>query len=186
MHDSIMEAMWSTGHLSGSNAEYVEELYENYLADPDSVPLQWREFFDTLPAANGNSGGDVSHAAIRRDFKTLSKVSRFAPVLSNEAVVNSEHESKQVQVLQLISSYRVRGHQKAQLDPLGLMYRERVPDLELEFHDLSPIDYSTIFQTGSLFISDDSLGFGKNSVLQKDGRPFPRMMSPFVLENSVA
>lgn len=155
MHDSIMEAMWSTGHLSGSNAEYVEELYENYLADPDSVPLQWREFFDTLPAANGNSGGDVSHAAIRRDFKTLSKVSRFAPVLSNEAVVNSEHESKQVQVLQLISSYRVRGHQKAQLDPLGLMYRERVPDLELEFHDLSPIDYSTIFQTGSLFISKD-------------------------------
>ncbi|MDA0688020.1 MAG: 2-oxoglutarate dehydrogenase E1 component [Proteobacteria bacterium] len=155
MHDSMMEAMWSTGHLSGSNAEYVEELYESYLADPDSVPLQWRNFFDTLPSANGNKGGDVSHAAIRRDFKTLSKVSRFAPVLSNEAVVNSEHESKQVQVLQLISSYRVRGHQKAQLDPLGIMHRERVPDLELEFHDLSPIDYSTIFQTGSLFISKD-------------------------------
>lgn len=152
MHDSIMEAMWSTGHLSGSNAEYVEELYESYLSDPDSVPNQWREFFDTLPAQNGSSASDVSHAAIRKDFKTLSKTSRFAPVLSNEAVVNSEHESKQVQVLQLISSYRVRGHQKANLDPLGLMHRERVPDLELEFHDLSPIDYSTLFQTGSLFI----------------------------------
>ncbi len=155
MHDSMMEAMWSTGHLSGSNAEYVEELYESYLSDPDSVPQQWREFFDTLPAQSGSSVSDVSHAAIRRDFKSLSKTSRFAPVLSNEAVVNSEHESKQVQVLQLISSYRVRGHQKANLDPLGLMHRERVPDLELEFHDLSPIDYSTIFQTGSLFISKE-------------------------------
>ena len=47
----------------------------------------------------------------------------------------------------------MRGHQKANLDPLGIMHRERVLDLELEFHDLSPIDTSTIFQTGSLFIS---------------------------------
>ena len=47
----------------------------------------------------------------------------------------------------------MRGHQKANLDPLGIMHRERVLDLELEFHDLSPIDTSTVFQTGSLFIS---------------------------------
>ena len=76
-------------------------------------------------------------------------------MLSNDAVVHSEHESKQVQVLQLISSYRVRGHQKADLDPLSLMYRESVQDLELEFHDLSAIDYSTVFQTGSLYISKE-------------------------------
>ena len=147
--------MWSTGHLSGSNADYVEELYEEYLADPDSIPEQWREFFDSLPAENGQSAGEVSHSRIRSDFKQLAKVSRYAQVLSDDAVVNSEHESKQVQVLQLISSYRVRGHQKASLDPLGLMPRERVADLELEFHDLSPIDYSTVFQTGSLFISKE-------------------------------
>src|SRR5690606_17492555 len=70
--------------------------------------------------------------------------------------VNSEHENKQVQVLHLISSYRVRGHQKAALDPLSLMHRERVPDLELEFHNLSPADYSTVFQTGSLNINRET------------------------------
>ena len=32
MQENVMELMWSTGHLSGSNAEYVEELYENFLA----------------------------------------------------------------------------------------------------------------------------------------------------------
>ena len=110
--------MWSTGHLSGSNAEYVEELYESFLSDPDSVPEQWRSFFESLPSPDGRGATqDASHADIKRDFKTLSKVSRYAPVLSNEAVINSEHESKQVHVLQLISSYRVRGHQKANLDP---------------------------------------------------------------------
>ena len=155
MHDSTMEIMWSTGHLSGSNADYVGELYESFLSDPDSIPLQWRDFFVSLPSAGGNGQPDVSHSEIQKDFKALAKVSRYAQVLSNDAVVNSEHESKQVQVLQLISSYRVRGHQKAKLDPLSIMHRERVPDLELEFHDLSPIDSSTIFQTGSLFISKE-------------------------------
>ncbi|MEC7684741.1 MAG: 2-oxoglutarate dehydrogenase E1 component, partial [Pseudomonadota bacterium] len=154
MHENIMELMWSTGHLSGSNAEYVEELYEDYLTDRESVPEQWCTFFDSLASAVMENGDpDVSHASIRRDFKALSKVSRYAPVLSNEAVVNSDHENKQVHVLQLISSYRVRGHQKAKLDPLGIMHRERVPDLELEFHDLSPVDFYTVFQTGSLFVS---------------------------------
>jgi 2-oxoglutarate dehydrogenase E1 component len=155
MQDHSMEVMWSSGHLSGSNAEYVEELYECFLANPQSIPQQWRNFFESLPAANGGEAADVSHSSIRKDFKALGKVSRYTQVLSNDAVVNSEHERKQVQVLLLISSYRVRGHQKAKLDPLGLMHRERVPDLELEFHDLSPIDSSTTFQTGSLFISKE-------------------------------
>ena len=155
MQDSLLEIMRSTGHLSGSNAAYVEDLYESFLVDAESVPVQWKDFFQSLAAANDEEGPDVSHAAIENEFKTLGKASRFAPVLSNDAVVHSEHESKQVQVLQLISSYRVRGHQKADLDPLNLMYRESVQDLELEFHDLSAIDYSTVFQTGSLYISKE-------------------------------
>lgn len=152
MQQNDMEMLWSTGHLSGPNAEYVDGLYESWLANPASVPPEWRRFFDELPAGNGG-GTEVSHLRIREDFRKLGKVSRYAQVLSNDAVVNSEHEQKQVQVLELISCYRERGHQKAALDPLGLMPRQRVPDLEIEFHDLSPIDYSTIFQTGTLFIS---------------------------------
>ncbi|MEZ5515890.1 MAG: 2-oxoglutarate dehydrogenase E1 component [Gammaproteobacteria bacterium] len=155
MQDRTMERLWSTGHLSGTNADYVEELYDQYLTDPDSIPSEWKDYFDSLPAINGNGQPEVSLNSIEKHFRELGRVSRFTPVLSNDAVVNSIHESKQVGVLLLISSYRVRGHQKAQLDPLGLMHRERVPDLDLEFHGLSPVDNSTVFQTGSLFISKD-------------------------------
>tara|TARA_B110000858_G_scaffold195960_1_gene253564 strand:- start:10773 stop:13604 length:2832 start_codon:yes stop_codon:yes gene_type:complete len=155
MQDSLLEIMRSTGHLSGSNAGYVEELYENFLSDAESVPVEWKEFFQSLSAANDAAVPDVSHAAIASEFKALGKISRFAPMLNSDAGVHSEHANKQVQVLQLISSYRVRGHQKADLDPLSLMYRESVPDLELEFHELSSIDYSTVFQTGSLYVSKD-------------------------------
>ena len=153
MHDGLMELMWKSGHISGSSAAYVEELYEEFLTDPLSISEQWREYFESLSASNGDDHPEVSHAQIKKHFKVLGKASRYARVLSNDKIVDSEHESKQVQVLLLISSYRIRGHQKAKLDPLGLMYRERVLDLELEFYNFSPIDYSTIFQTGSLFIS---------------------------------
>lgn len=153
MQDSMMEQLWSTGHLSGSNAAYVEELYDRYLSNRDAVPEEWCRYFDSLQQTRGSSVPEISHLAVQAHFRELGKASRFAPILSNDVVVNSEHESKQVQVLLLISSYRVRGHQKANLDPLGIMHRERVPDLELEFHGLSSVDYSTLFQTGSLFIS---------------------------------
>src|SRR5690606_37993949 len=155
MHDSIMELMWSTGHLSGGNASYVEQLYDQFLQDPGLVPQEWRTFFENLPRISDSNQSDISHLEIQEYFKKLGKTSRFKPLLSNDAVVNSEHENKQVQVLHLISSYRVRGHQKANLDPLNLMHREQVPDLQLDFHGLSPVDHSTVFQTGSLFIKKE-------------------------------
>ncbi len=138
-----MRALWSTGHLSGANAAYVEGLYERFLEDPGAVPGGWRGFFGSLPENGG--APEVSHARLREDFKGLGARAG--------AAVDSEHERKQVMVLQLISSYRERGHQKASLDPLGIMRRERVPDLEPEFHDLMPADLGTVFQTGTLFIS---------------------------------
>ena len=62
--------------------------------------------------------------------------------------VSSDFDRKQVQVQRLITAYRIRGHQRAALDPLGLMQRQRVPDLELGFHDLSAADFDTVFQMG--------------------------------------
>lgn len=48
---------------------------------------------------------------------------------------------KQVKVLQLINAYRFRGHQHANLDPLGLWKQERVADLDPSFHDLTEADF---------------------------------------------
>ena len=55
-------------------------------------------------------------------------------------------------MVQLISAYRQRGHQKAALDPLGLHVRDPIPDLDLSFHELSRGDFDTVFQVGSLHI----------------------------------
>ncbi len=155
MQDSIMELLWSTSHISGGNASYVEELYDKYLYDPNAVPEEWRSYFDKLPRVEGVVTQDTPHSVIREHFELLGK-NRARPIAApGSGGANIEHERKQVKVVQLISSYRFRGHQKAQLDPLGLMEREQVPDLDLSFHGFTPADLDTVFQTGNLFIGKD-------------------------------
>ena len=43
-----MELQWSSSHIAGSNAKYIEELYEEYLKDPNGAP-EWRDYFNKLP-----------------------------------------------------------------------------------------------------------------------------------------
>ncbi len=38
----------SNSYLFGSNAPYVEDLYESYLDNPGSVSDLWRDYFDQL------------------------------------------------------------------------------------------------------------------------------------------
>src|SRR5690606_35037284 len=96
--------------------------------------------------------GDVSHASVIEMFRGMPKRSAgYGAAQSDSKTPGSlEHEAKQVNVVQLISSYRVRGHQHARLDPLGLMHREAVPDLRLEYHNLSSADNNTVFSTQPL------------------------------------
>ena len=56
--------------LFGANAPFVEELYEHYLADPDSVPEEWRHYFDALRQGPGPEQ-EVPHAPIRAAFECL-------------------------------------------------------------------------------------------------------------------
>ncbi len=150
--DSIMELLWRSSQLSGGNAAYVEDLYDDYLHDPNSVPEQWRNYFDELPRIAGVVTQDTPHSLVREHFELLGK-RRARPIAApGSGGINIEHERKQVKVVQLISSYRFRGHQKAKLDPLRLMQRESVPDLELNFHGLTQGDMDTVFQTGNLFM----------------------------------
>ena len=153
MQDSAMQRMWDTAHLSGGNASYVEELYELYLHDPNAVPEEWRTYFQKLPA-DGNTTTDVSHATVRDHFVLLAKNQRRAQPVSAGSV-SSEHEKKQVEVLRMIQAYRMRGHQAAKLDPLGLWLREAPADLAVDHYGLTSGDLDTTFQTGGMSIGKE-------------------------------
>ena len=153
MQESVMQRMWNSAHLSGGNAAYVEELYELYLHDPNAVPEEWRTYFQTLPA-DGSTATDVSHSTVRDHFVLLGKNQRRAQPVSAGSV-SSEHEKKQVEVLRLIQAFRMRGHQGAQLDPLGLWKRTAPADLSINHYGLTNADLDTTFRAGDLFIGKE-------------------------------
>jgi 2-oxoglutarate dehydrogenase E1 component len=37
-----------TSFLAGSNSEFINEFYADYIHDPNSLPESWRNFFDGL------------------------------------------------------------------------------------------------------------------------------------------
>ncbi len=143
-----MELLWRSSQLSGGNAAYVEELYETFLTDPNAVPEQWRDYFAKLPRVNGSTVQDVSHSAIRAQFASMARAHVYRSNAQAGDSQVTEQERKQIRVLQLMSAYRQRGHQEAKLDPLDLWKRDPVPDLTLEFHQLSEADLDTVFQVG--------------------------------------
>jgi len=152
MPEGTMKAWLESSHLSGGNTTYIEELYESYLDNSQSVSAEWREIFQQLPKIEG-ADVEYRHSEIRDEFKILAKSQKTV-------VVSSGGDAKQVKVLQLINAFRFRGHQNANLDPLGLWKRDKVRDLQLSHHDLSENDFDTDYNVGSLAIGQDTMKLG--------------------------
>ncbi len=131
--------------FSGGNAEFIEAQYEAFLANPDSVDGWWRDYFRGFQDGAGGEA-DQAHEPIRQEMLRRGRQRKIAVTegLSPQAA------EKQAAVLRLINLYRVRGHQHAKLDPLGLTEMPEVPDLEPGFHGLGERDMDTEFNTGSL------------------------------------
>ncbi|MGA0103493.1 MAG: 2-oxoglutarate dehydrogenase E1 subunit family protein, partial [Steroidobacteraceae bacterium] len=100
-----LRELLASSPLSGTNAAYVEDLYERFREDPGSVPATWRDYFRSLGSATGAPPGAPRAGA--------------APLEDAEA----EAIRKQGAVSRLIQIYANRGHLVAYIDPLGMMHR---------------------------------------------------------------
>ena len=138
--------------LAADNAHYIESLYEQYLNDPNSVDMDWQDYFKQYQSPN-----DAQHNAIKDQFLLLARnqtANKGSAGPSSTATTSSANcvDPKQMGVQQLISAYRRRGHRRAKLDPLELHPRAAVEDLTLAYHGLSDADLDTIYPTGDLSI----------------------------------
>ena len=140
-----MGEFWESSHISGGHSAYLENMYELYLENPDQLSSEWVVFFDNLEP-KGINGNRVSHKQIVDEFKNLSRSANLSENIP---------DARQSKVIRLIQSYRNRGHQKANLDPLGIMDRAEIEDLDLEFHGLSKKDLSDEFYTDTLLIGKE-------------------------------
>ncbi len=146
----------ASSFMQGHNAEYLEQLYARYAADPNAVDEAWQAFFRAM----GDAEHDVKREAqgpswARSDWppapsdeltsaldgqwpapvetraagqKIAAKAAEVGVKVTDDQVKRAVLDS--VRALMIIRAYRIRGHLAADLDPLGL--REPTPHPELD------------------------------------------------------
>ncbi|GAB3095249.1 2-oxoglutarate dehydrogenase E1 component [Lysobacter terrae] len=140
--DSLLKQFAQSSQL-GANAAYIEDLYEQYLVDPDSVGAKWKTYFDGL---KGREAGDVPHSAVIEQIGIAGRLAASGKL----APATGAGDERERAVGKLITAYRSRGHLAANLDPLGMMAKVEAPDLAIGFHHLSESDLSAEFSTGGV------------------------------------
>ncbi len=145
MQNSDMQALKASSYLGAGNIDYLEDLYEQYLKNPEQVAPEWRQYFANLPQVNGLAVQDISHDSIRQDLREAASKARRV-----EAAANLTTETgKQFAVTKLINAYRTFGHLHAEIDPLGTR-RTRVYELDLSYYGLTPADDNQVFLSDGL------------------------------------
>ena len=145
---TLFKKQYQTTALQGANATYVEALYEAYLESPESVPEAWRSYFSSL----GPDRGEVAHGPI---LKAVASRVR-APSANGAArprvvsATTAPASEKQAAVSRLIQVYSLRGHQIADLDPLGLWERHTPAVLKFDYLGIEESDLDREFYTGGL------------------------------------
>lgn len=100
----------------------VEELYQDYLNDPDSLEESWKHFFKGFELARAN----------------------YAPT----KFTGSELIDKEFAIVNLIHGYRQRGHLFTKTNPVRSR-RSYLPTLDIENFGLEKNDLETVFQAGN-------------------------------------
>ncbi|HMK84854.1 MAG TPA: 2-oxoglutarate dehydrogenase E1 component [Steroidobacteraceae bacterium] len=140
--------------LSGGNADFIEELYEQFLRDPKAVDPSWARYFSDLKSDGALEAG---HREIRERLaaqwqapaRKAGAVRTMSVGASPERAVPEAASAKQAAVSRLIQAYAHRGHLIARWDPLDLVQRPKPYVLDLAYYGLTEADLETEFFTGS-------------------------------------
>jgi 2-oxoglutarate dehydrogenase E1 component len=124
--------------VDGVNAGYARLLLDDYLDNPESVPTEWRAFFESgntdllrshpeiqrllrsaLPAhdANGHGNGQVTTAVVAPADAAAAPAD--APVAGPSAAADAQLLGAVAAAMALVKAHRMHGHLAARLDPLG-------------------------------------------------------------------
>jgi len=120
-------------YVGNSDVVAIEELYTQFLKEPNSVDKSWQDFFKGFEFARvdysrKNTGADGAKQAAGN--------------------LNSGQVGKEFAVINLINGYRTRGHLFTKTNPVRNR-RKYKPDLGLDVFDLDKSDLETVFHAGT-------------------------------------
>ncbi len=139
-----------TSFLVGNNSDFINEFYADYLADPNSVPESWRQFFEGLSEEQKLIYNDLQGPSWspERKNKKIKFNTKDLKDEEKEFEVDLKSTNESVKAIALIRAYRIRGHLIANLDPLKMMERKYLEDLNPADHGFKEEDYNKKIYVG--------------------------------------
>ncbi len=113
-------------YISNADATAIENIYEQYLINTESVDFGWQKFFEGFEMG-------------QQKFNENSKTAKTSDL--------SEDILKEINVLNLIKGYRSRGHLFTDTNPVRER-RQYYPDLAIETFGLNKSDLDKTFNAG--------------------------------------
>ncbi len=133
--------MQKFSYLRSINADYIDELFNLYSSDPDSVDPSWRYFFEGIEMGESYHESPESPAAV-----IVPSSNTLAPPSTSPQQVDFSAEAK---VAELITAYRELGRLLADLDPLSDPLKAH-PSLDLAHFGLTSADLTKNFTAARL------------------------------------
>ncbi|MBN2806355.1 MAG: 2-oxoglutarate dehydrogenase E1 component [Prolixibacteraceae bacterium] len=116
--------MQNDSPLSNLDINSMEELYQQYLKNPEAVDQSWRTFFMGFDLARQSSPNEQKRGGKKFEI------------------------DKEFKILSLIQGYRQRGHLFTRTNPVRSR-RKYTPTLDIENFGLETSDLNSIFEAGS-------------------------------------
>ena len=178
-----------TSFLSGINSDFIEKYYEDYISNPEKIPIEWKTFFDGLNEETDNIHKNISGPSWSPQKQKTDKQKVITDIINDKNLPNEltddfkQSAKDSVRAIMLIRAYRIRGHLIADLDPLSLQEKKDHPELKPETYGFKDSDYNRkIFLDGVLGLEhatlNEIMSILKKTYCSKIGYEFMHMGDP--------
>jgi len=142
-------------YIANAHGDYIDQLYQTYKNDPESVDFGWRKFFEGFDFSQQYSDGTTPQTAGEGVLATSASTNDAGEIRAISPIASD----KETQVRNLIHAYRSRGHLRAKTNPVRER-KDRKARLDVADFGLGEADLDTVFKNGEV------LGLGTNAKLR--------------------
>ncbi len=119
-------------YITNSHPAFIEGLYQDYLANPESVDPELKKFFEGFDFAMGQPNAGANGSSVQAG-----------------AATGETDWKKEVAAYRLILGYRNKGHLVAKTNPIRTR-KDRGANIDLGFYGFSEADLDKTFNAGNM------------------------------------
>ena len=138
-----------SSHFFSANIVFINELYQKYLENPNSIDKSWADFFannqeevkSIIADYQGPSWGKRGLKVIgSQDYDISSNTVKEQPKKDGKTPAIQAGKDLNIRLQNLILNYKRFGHLACNLDPLGLTPPQYVNEIDLKNNDIDNAD----------------------------------------------